>query len=226
MRVASVLGYLVGVVARVWLATLRVNLVVDDALTADAVASRPWVLCFFHGTQFPLLAWKRRRDTVALVSHSRDGSLQASALRCQGLRVVRGSSSKGGARGLVALIRAMREERDAAFAVDGPRGPYGRVKDGAVTAARRTNALLVPMGSFAERAWTLSRAWDRFVLPFPFSRVTVRLGAPIDPAQVSDARFAIERAIEKANAQSRTSGAGSGLLTNRDHVHLDHRAAR
>jgi lysophospholipid acyltransferase (LPLAT)-like uncharacterized protein len=192
----------VGIVARLWLATLRVRLVVDASLAETA--DRPWILCFFHGTQFPLLAWKRRRRTVALVSHTRDGSLQASALSCQGLDVVRGSSSKGGARGLAALIRAVRREgKDAAFAVDGPRGPYGEVKEGAITAAKKTGAVLVPMGSFAPRAWTASRAWDRFVLPFPFSRVTVTLGAPIDPAGAplgTDVRAALEVAIRHANS--------------------------
>jgi lysophospholipid acyltransferase (LPLAT)-like uncharacterized protein len=198
---APLAGFVVGLVARLWLATLRVHLVMHESL--GGARDRPWILCFFHGTQFPLLAWKRRRRTVALVSHSRDGSLQASALRCQGLDVVRGSSSNGGARGLAALIRAVRREgKDAAFAVDGPRGPYGEVKEGAITAARKTGALLVPMGSFAERAWTASRAWDRFVLPFPFSRVTVTLGAAIDPSDlaVADVRSALEVAIRHANS--------------------------
>ena len=61
--------------------------------------------------------------------------MQARALALQGLRVVRGSSSRGGARGLAALGRRMKRDRaDAAFAVDGPRGPYGVVKPGAMPA--------------------------------------------------------------------------------------------
>jgi lysophospholipid acyltransferase (LPLAT)-like uncharacterized protein len=44
-------------------------------------------------------------------------------------------------------------------------------------------------------------AWDRFVLAWPFSRVTVRLGAPIDPAR-DDAREALEGAIACANAEA------------------------
>jgi lysophospholipid acyltransferase (LPLAT)-like uncharacterized protein len=197
-------GFVVGLVARLWLATLRVHVVVDGSLVG--VAGRPWILCFFHGTQFPLLAWHRRRRTVALVSHSRDGSLQASALRCQGLDVVRGSNSNGGARGLAALIRAVRRDaKDAAFAVDGPRGPYGLVKEGAVTAAKRTGGVLVPMGSFARRAFTASRAWDRFALPLPFSSVTVVLGAPIEPT-IPDARGALEAAIGGANVAAAGGG--------------------
>ncbi len=195
MRAA--LGVLLGLLARVWLATLRVRVVADPAL--ESVSGRPWVLAFFHGTQWPLLAFERRRPTVVLVSLSRDGSMQARALALQGLGVVRGSSSRGGARGLAALVRRMRRENaDAAFAVDGPRGPYGVVKGGALAAARAVGGVLVPMGGIVERGFVLARAWDRFHVAWPFSRVTVRLGAPIEPA-VEGAREALEAAIARAN---------------------------
>jgi lysophospholipid acyltransferase (LPLAT)-like uncharacterized protein len=129
----ALLGLLLGLVVRLWLATLRVRVIRHPGL--DRVGDRPWVLAFWHGTQWPLLAWRRRRRTVVLVSLSRDGALQARALAVQGFRVVRGSSSRGGARGLAMLVRAMKcEATDAAFAVDGPRGPFGVVKGGVIVA--------------------------------------------------------------------------------------------
>jgi lysophospholipid acyltransferase (LPLAT)-like uncharacterized protein len=202
MSARVLLGVLVGLVARVWLATLRVRVVVDPALELEAAASRPWVLAFFHGTQWPLLAWKRRRPTLVMVSLSRDGAMQARALSLQGFRVVRGSSSRGGARALAALIRRMRrEEADAAFAVDGPRGPYGVAKGGAVSAARAAGAWLVPMGGGVSRGVVLARAWDRFAIAWPFTRVTVTLGAPIDP-RADDACALLETAIVRANVEA------------------------
>lgn len=165
-----------------WLATLRVNVVIDPRAASALAGGRPLVLAFFHGTQFALLAWRRRRRTAALVSLSSDGDIQAKALAVQGLGVVRGSTSRGGVRGLAALIRRLRSKEDAAFAVDGPRGPRGAAKPGAVVAARATSALLVPMGSAMESGRRLERAWDRFELPRPFSRVVVVLGAPLEPS--------------------------------------------
>jgi len=200
VRARALLGVLLGIVARLWLATLRVKVDADPALAA--ASSRPWVLAFFHGTQWPLLAWKRRRPTLVMVSLSRDGAIQSRALALQGLRVVRGSSSRGGARGLAALVRQMRrEDADAAFAVDGPRGPYGVAKGGAVSAARAAGALLVPMGGGVSRGIVLGRAWDRFAVAWPFSRVTVRLGAPIDPRD-EDALPRLQIAIARANAEA------------------------
>ena len=144
------LGLILGLIARAWLSSLRVRVVEDPAL--DTVRDRPWVLAFFHGTQWPLLAWRRRRPTVVMVSWSLDGAIQARALGTLGFSVVRGSTSRGGMRGLAQVTRALtRGGRDAAFAVDGPRGPYGVAQGGAALAARASGGVVVPMGSAFER---------------------------------------------------------------------------
>lgn len=158
------------------------------------------MLSFFHGTQFALLAWRRRRKTAVMVSLSKDGAMQARALAVLGFDVVRGSSSRDGARGLAALVRKVRgNERDVAFAVDGPKGPYGVPKPGASFLADRTGAWLVPAGSAMRRGKVFSRAWDRFGLPWPFTTVSVVLGAPV-PAEKAQQDLAA--AIEAANARA------------------------
>jgi lysophospholipid acyltransferase (LPLAT)-like uncharacterized protein len=193
----AVLGVLAGLLVRVWLATLRVHVTMHPAILAEQ-GERPWVMGFLHGKQWPLFAWKRRRRIAVLVSHSRDGSLQARALAMLGLVVVRGSSSRGGAQGLVGIVRRLREGMDAAFAVDGPRGPIGVVKGGVITAARASGAWLVPVGGAIRSGLVLERAWDRYAIAWPFSRVQIVMGAPIDPAS-PDARTVLEDAIARAN---------------------------
>lgn len=209
MTLRAILGVVLGLVARAWLATLRVRVEATPALGSMSSGSARRVLAFFHGTQFPILALRRRRTTSVMVSHSADGAMQARALGMLGLDVVRGSSSRGGARGLAALVRRCRgkgraEGCDVAFAVDGPRGPYGVVKPGAAFVAARAGALLVPVGSAAASALVLRRAWDRFVLPWPFSRVAVVLGEPISPGVVggpdcTEVGLRLAEAIQRAN---------------------------
>jgi lysophospholipid acyltransferase (LPLAT)-like uncharacterized protein len=210
LRAAS--GIVLGVVARLWLATLRLRVEVHPELErSDA----PWVLAFFHGTQWPLLAWRRRRPTLVMVSLSDDGALQSRALAVLGFEVVRGSSSRGGARGLAGLVRRLRAGgRDAAFAVDGPRGPYGSVKPGASLAARAVSGVVVPMGSAVRAGHVFARAWDRFTLAWPFTTVAVVLGRPLQPEAAST--VALGRAVAEANARAavllgspRASGAAS-----------------
>jgi lysophospholipid acyltransferase (LPLAT)-like uncharacterized protein len=194
----ELVGIILGIFVKLYLFTLRVSLHVDAAL--DAYDPRPWVLCFWHGDQLPLLCWKRRRPTVALVSHSADGQMQSKALRIQGLLVERGSSSRGGSKGLRAIVRHLRAGHDAAFAVDGPKGPRFSVAPGACSAADIAGGRLVPMGSASLHGVTLQKAWDRFRIPLPFSRVAVRLGPPLDPIAPESLGPAIARASADAIA--------------------------
>lgn len=193
------LGSSAGLVARAFLSTLRLSLVTHPDLAR--AQERPWVLAFWHGQQFALHRWKRRRATTVLVSLSDDGELQAAALRRIGLVVERGSSSRQGASGLKGIVRRMRAGCDAAFAVDGPRGPRGVVRGegdraGAILAARIARAVVVPMASACASAWVFDKAWDRFELPRPFSRVAVALGPPLDPRSLDGATLA--RHIDEA----------------------------
>ena len=158
---------------------------------------RPRIYAFHHGRQLARFRHERPRPIAVLSSLSRDGRLQAGILGRLGFVVVAGSSSRGGARGLAALVRRVRGGLDAAFAVDGPRGPLGVVKPGVVLAARRTGGVVVPISTSARWAIRLDRAWDDYLLPLPFSRVVVRRGEPIpvaadDDVEVIRARLEVE----------------------------------
>ena len=156
----SALGVLVGGVVWVWVRTLSV--VVESAATAPP--SRR-VLAFLHGQQMALLAVRRAVPAAVLVSHSKDGDVQQAVMRTLGFRVARGSSSRGGARGLLRIVGLVRSGLDAAFAVDGPRGPIGVPKPGAALVARRAGVALVPVASASRRKVVLGGAWDAFEIP-------------------------------------------------------------
>jgi hypothetical protein len=210
--VRRALGVLLGLLARVWLATLRLTLLVDPALTA--ARPRPFALAFWHGQQFALLRWARGRPMVALVSLSRDGELVAAALGRLGIAAARGSSSRGGTGALKAIVRRLRGGLDAAFAVDGPRGPARVVRgDGAALAARLAGGVVVPMAAACGRCHVFTRSWDRFELPLPFTRVAVALGAPIEPGEAAPAIIAaaVDRARLAAEAALAVGAEGKRL---------------
>ncbi len=141
--------------------------------------AKPVVACFWHGEQAGMFAHPRTRPVVVLASLSKDGALQSRILRRLGFVVVRGSSSRRGAAGLKGVVDAMRQGADAAFAVDGPRGPLHQVKTGAILAAQQTGAILMPVTIRASRAWVFNRAWDRYALPKPFAEVVIARHKPI-----------------------------------------------
>ncbi len=169
------LAWIGALVIRLLVRTWRVRL----TGTAPDFNGPPLVFCFWHGEQAALFAHPRQRPAAVLTSRSRDGGLQARILKKLGFRVRRGSSSRGGAAGLIGLIEEMKQGADALFAVDGPRGPIHEVKPGAVHLAKKMETHLVPMAATASAAWVFEKAWDRYTLPKPFAEIEIWRGAPI-----------------------------------------------
>jgi lysophospholipid acyltransferase (LPLAT)-like uncharacterized protein len=58
---------------------------------------------------------------------------------------------------------------------DGPRGPRFEFKGGAITVAQLCGVPIVPLAYAARRA-KIFGTWDKFVLPFPFSRIVIAIG--------------------------------------------------
>ncbi len=155
---------------------------------------QPWLNYFHEGGKIVLCAWHQQffgilryfggyrcyRPNI-MISQSQDGQLIAGFAEKSGWLAVRGSSSKGGKEALRALIEKLSETRLAAHIVDGPTGPAGKVKYGVINLAQATGAVIVPFYVSADRAWYFN-SWDRFLVPKPFARVTLRFGDMIKPA--------------------------------------------
>ncbi len=110
-----------------------------------------------------------------MISLSNDGDIGAGIVQRIGWTPVRGSSSKGGLKALKQMIREFRRSRFAGHIVDGPRGPAGTIKPGAISLALAARAAIVPVGFSADRAWFFN-SWDRFMLPKPFARIRISFG--------------------------------------------------
>ncbi|MDY7000401.1 MAG: lysophospholipid acyltransferase family protein [Thermodesulfobacteriota bacterium] len=139
------------------------------------------VFAVWHNELFMLSGMRQAQNFLTIVSQSKDGDLAAGVLERLGYVTVRGSSSKGGVKALVAAYRTMRErDLSAVVTVDGPRGPRHKVKDGVVFLAQKTEALVVPVRAFPTRAKIFERAWDKFILPLPGTRFQAFFGTPYE----------------------------------------------
>ncbi len=122
-----------------------------------------------------------------LSSQHRDSEYVVRVVQRLGFYSVRGSATRGGLRGMLAMLEAMREGHDLALTVDGPRGPAGEVKAGAIFAASRSGCPVVPSALAYSREWRLN-TWDRLRIPKPFSRMVVVYGEPLSvPRDLSEA---------------------------------------
>jgi len=137
------------------------------------------IYAFWHDSMFLLPYGHRNTGIAVMVSESKDGEIATGMLGHFGFHVVRGSSKRRGSRALIGLIRSMHTGKSSAIAVDGPRGPRHKVKEGAVFLAGLLRSPIIPVVSRARHCWTLERTWDRFTLPMPFTKGVVLYGEAI-----------------------------------------------
>jgi lysophospholipid acyltransferase (LPLAT)-like uncharacterized protein len=113
----------------------------------------PRIFAHWHGDELALIGTHAGRGMAVMSSRSRDGQRLAYVLSLLRFRVVRGSSSRGGASGLKGLVDLVRHHRcDASIAVDGPRGPAHKVKPGIIKLAEITQLPLLPGAAAASGA--------------------------------------------------------------------------
>jgi len=175
----------------------------------DAIQSsgRQPVMAFWHGRILPATFYFRRRGIVVITSENFDGEWIARIIERFGYGTARGSTSRGGRKAILQLVRDMRAGRAAGFTLDGPRGPARVAQAGAVWLASATGNPILPFHLEASSHWSL-RSWDRTQIPKPFSTVALVVGEPMDvpheaPAEtLEQARHDLERRLGSLEAHA------------------------
>jgi lysophospholipid acyltransferase (LPLAT)-like uncharacterized protein len=136
------------------------------------------VYIFWHSRM--LVGWWLFRDKKysALVSQSKDGEILTDLLNYWGYKVLRGSSSKGGKEALEELISAS-EKSSVVLTPDGPRGPANVIKNGALIISNKSGIPIIPVKINYKKKKVLSKSWDKFEIPYPFSECEVHFGERI-----------------------------------------------
>ena len=176
---AKIASYVLWAVVSLWSRSLKIRLVNGDIPEGLARKGQNTIYAFWHGSLFLLPHTHRNSGHVIMVSESRDGDIAAGTLRHFGFDVVRGSTKRKGFRALIGLIHILRNSRSVAIAVDGPRGPLHKVKQGSVFIAGRLQIPIVPVVTYAKHCLTLKKSWDKFLVPMPFTKGVVLYGKPL-----------------------------------------------
>jgi lysophospholipid acyltransferase (LPLAT)-like uncharacterized protein len=146
------------------------------------------IFAFWHCEILPATWFWRKRGIVVMASQNFDGEYIARIIRMHGYGVARGSSSRGALRALVEMIRAVRKGSEAAFTLDGPRGPRHVAKPGAVLLSKATGAPILCFHIVSRGKWVLRKSWDRTEIPHPFTSTIIFIAPPIVvPAEADDA---------------------------------------
>jgi lysophospholipid acyltransferase (LPLAT)-like uncharacterized protein len=180
-NISKRLSILLLVVLRLYSRTFRITIENEECWMDYLTSGGSVLLCTWHQQFFaairPFKSYESFKPSL-MISRSQDGDIIARIAEKQGWHTVRGSSSRGGGQALKEMVSRFRQSGLAAHIVDGPRGPAGVVKAGVISLARATGAVIVPFYTEADKAWYF-HSWDRFMLPKPFARVTLRFGPMI-----------------------------------------------
>ncbi len=161
----------------------------------DIVYSKRYISAFWHSRILLLNYIGKGSNAAVLVSPSKDGEIIARVIERQGHLAIRGSSSRRGLRALAKQIKCLNaEDRPGVVIPDGPRGPRFKVQPGVIMLSKKTGYPIVPITYSAEKIKIFS-SWDRFLLPYPFTRCLVVYGKPVMVPSGAD-----ERDMEKKRA--------------------------
>ncbi len=179
-------------------ATLRFEHICEPGATVGFDVPPPAVYAFWHRCLLAGVWPFRNYGLTLLVSRSFDGELFTRTAKLMGFLTVRGSSSRDGAPGLRNLQRAYLDGHYCAITADGPRGPAMVAKSGAAHLAQLVGAPVRACYLHPHRAWQL-RSWDRFLIPKPFSKVTIAWTCPAT-ADLPSLQAALDRCVALAQS--------------------------
>ncbi|MDX1584549.1 MAG: lysophospholipid acyltransferase family protein, partial [Thermoanaerobaculia bacterium] len=169
---------LAALLIRIIYATMRIRHVGYGPAEELRKQGTRYILAFWHAHLLLMVFAKYEPPIVTMISRHRDGELIARTVSYFGARSTRGSTTRGGATALRGLIAAARAGATLAITPDGPRGPRHVAQTGTVHAAQATGLPIVPV-AFISHPKIRFRSWDRFEVPWLFSRGVFLYGEPI-----------------------------------------------
>ncbi|MCX7990966.1 MAG: lysophospholipid acyltransferase family protein [Proteobacteria bacterium] len=140
----------------------------------------PVIFAFFHGRMMMLGFFYKKirkdRNIKMILSPHFDGEVGSLIAKRFGVDSIKGSSSKGSLKLLKEISKI--KDSDIGITPDGPRGPFQKVKSGVTYISKVTGFPVVPVAYSVSRGKRLG-SWDRFLVPYPFSRGVLVVGKPI-----------------------------------------------
>lgn len=198
-KLIRIVAFLGAKLIRVWIWTLRYRYhhLGPDVRPQLAKPGERFIYTFWHENMLLLSYHYGQRNVWILISHHADGQLITEITNRLGFRAVRGSSTRGGVAAVRGMVELGRSDH-LAITPDGPRGPRRQVQPGLIYTAARTGLPIVLAGIDFRRCWRAG-SWDRFAVPYPFTRaICVTSKLIYVPAELDRETMEIYRAhVEK-----------------------------
>lgn len=181
----TILPPLIAAIYWLWSHTWRFTVLESPAFLSTKKTG-PIAFAHWHGDEMVVLRLGPRYHCAAMTSTSEDGELMTRILRFFGFGISRGSSTRGGARALIGMVKMVEQGYSATVAVDGPKGPRHKVKAGIWLISKHAQASIIPTGVAKSSALVFHRSWNKTFIPWPFAKVIVSFGEPLPVPQNTD----------------------------------------
>jgi lysophospholipid acyltransferase (LPLAT)-like uncharacterized protein len=180
---ASALGRHVARYSRLAIKPDRIEILLETAL-----AGKPTLWVCWHEANMIALALHgdvTARQAMAFVPPGFNGAGMRGWLEGLGITPVPLASDARRGLGLRQMEAALADGKDVLIAIDGPSGPRHKISPGAIWLAKASGVDIRPFGAAAYPALRLPR-WDRLIVPLPFARICVAIGAALSPTRDDD----------------------------------------
>lgn len=181
----KIIGKIIGFLYDLYSSTLQYELlfthpqqkreITENLLTRETL-EKSFLIASFHQDDAAVLKKFAHRNIGIMVSPSKDGEILAQVCNHLGYQLIRGSSNKKAIASVIASLKFLKKGHRLAIAVDGPRGPYGDVKEGIIRISEKTKCPIIPIAVLPNSYWEFSKAWNKPRLPKPFAKVRVLIG--------------------------------------------------
>lgn len=171
-------------------------------------AQGPLIVALWHGQHLMVpLAKPKDMPFSVMISRHRDGEINASACRSFDIEPVRASGGrpdqsmrKGGAGGMLALLRHLKKDHSVCMTADVPKiartaGP------GIIALGRISQRPIVPLTVVTQHKMVFD-SWDKATMGLPFGRMIIAMGEPLlvpqdaDETVLEETRLRLQTALD------------------------------
>lgn len=151
---------------------IRKTFIFKNSLLIDKTT--PAIYAIFHDEMLPFIQYCKNKNFIFLTSSNHFGASVGNYLKTIGFGVINGSPSKGGSQALKDMQKVVeKKKQNIILTVDGSRGPRHKMKAGAVVLAQRCQVPLY-LCRAVYKGKKINSSWDKFLYPYPFSKVTFK----------------------------------------------------
>jgi lysophospholipid acyltransferase (LPLAT)-like uncharacterized protein len=195
-----------------------------EPTTLYETVKTPAIIAMWHGQHF-LMPFIKKNDpshrAKVLISHHRDGAINARAAEALGIGTIRGSGAhngefyrKGGATAFTEMLEALKSGCNVALTADVPK--VARVAGlGVVKLGQHSGCPIYTVAIASSRRIELDN-WDRTAINLPFGRVALVANEAVyvppdaDDAALESARQQVENGLNRATARAYEIVDGNG----------------